>query len=135
MHPIGQPVDVLDSPQLLGAPAVVDSTLRRLSGAGRERGVAARVHFKSLKCTGLAKHIAVAGASGFLAAKLCEAEALVNAGLTDVYIANQVVGPLKLARLANLAQRASMRVCVDDPGNIEQMGAAASKAGSTIGVL
>jgi len=128
-------MDVLDSPQLLVDLDVVDANLRRLFGACRERGVAVRVHFKSLKCTGLAKHIAAAGANGFLAAKLCEAEALVDAGLTDVYIANQVVGPRKLARLAALAKRAAVRVCVDDPQNIEQMGAAAREAGATIGVL
>jgi D-serine deaminase-like pyridoxal phosphate-dependent protein len=114
---------------------VVDANLRRLLGACRERGVAVRVHFKSLKCTGLAKHIAAAGANGFLAAKLCEAEALADAGLTDIYIANQVVGPVKLARLADLARRAQVRVCVDDADNIEQMGVAARKAGATIGVL
>jgi D-serine deaminase-like pyridoxal phosphate-dependent protein len=132
---IGQPVDVLDSPQLLVDLDVVDANLRRLFGACRERGVAVRVHFKSLKCTGLAKYIAAAGANGFLAAKLCEAEALVDAGLTDVYVANQVVGPRKLARLAALAKRAAVRVCVDDPQNIEQMGAAAREAAGTIGVL
>jgi D-serine deaminase-like pyridoxal phosphate-dependent protein len=132
---IGQPVDVLDSPQLLVDLDVVDANLHRLFAACRERGVAVRVHFKSLKCTGLARHIAATGANGFLAAKLCEAEALIDAGLTDVYIANQVVGPRKLARLAELAKRASVRVCVDDPDNIEQMGAAARQAGSTIGVL
>ena len=59
-------------------------------------------------------HIAAAGANGFLCAKLNEAEALVDAGLTDVFIANQIVGPLKLRRLAELARRSQLRVCVDD---------------------
>ncbi|MBY0523143.1 MAG: DSD1 family PLP-dependent enzyme [Gemmataceae bacterium] len=133
--PVGQPVHILDSPQLLIDLDVVDANLNRLLAACRQRGVDLRVHFKSLKCTGLARYLASAGVKGFLAAKLNEAEALVNAGLTDVYIANQVVGAMKLARLAALAGRASVRVCVDDAENIAQMGQAAQKVGSTIGVL
>ncbi len=132
---IGQPIDSLDSPQLLIDLDVVDANLRRLFAACRERHVAARVHFKSLKCTGLARYIAAAGANGFLCAKLNEAEALVDAGLTDVFIANQVVGPIKVRRLAELAKRCQLRVCVDDPDNIEQISQAARAAGSTIGVL
>src|SRR6266581_1572166 len=101
---IGQPLAVLDSPQLLVDLDVVDANLRRLFDACKQRGVAARVHFKSLKCTGLARYIAAAGANGFLCAKLNEAEVLADAGLTDVFIANQVVGPIKLRRPAELAR-------------------------------
>src|SRR5206468_5971786 len=123
--PIGQTLDALDSPQLVIDLEVVDANLRRMFGAGRERGVAVRVHFKSLKCAGLARHIAAAGADGFLCAKLNEAEVLADAGLTDLYIANQIVGSIKVRRLAELARRAQVRVCVDNAANVEQIGAAA----------
>jgi D-serine deaminase-like pyridoxal phosphate-dependent protein len=126
---------VLDSPQLLVDLDVVDRNLGRMLAACRERGVALRVHFKSLKCAGLARHIAGFGVDGFLCAKLNEAEVLADAGLTDIYIANQVVGPLKLRRLAELARRAALRVCVDEADNVRAMGQAATAAGSTIGVL
>jgi D-serine deaminase-like pyridoxal phosphate-dependent protein len=132
---VGQSIDALDTPQLLLDLDIIDANLKRLFAACRERKVACRVHFKSLKCAGLAKHIAAAGANGFLCAKLCEAEVLADAGLTDLYIANQIVGPIKLRRLAELARRAQVRVCVDNPANIEQIGAAAQEAGSTVGVL
>jgi len=132
---IGQPLDALDTPQLLIDLDLVDINLKKLFAACKERQVACRVHFKSLKCSGLARYIAARGGDGFLCAKLCEAEVLADAGLTDLYIANQLVGPIKLKRLAELARRAKMRVCVDDPGNIEQMGKAAQAAGATIGVL
>ena len=42
--------------------------------------------------------------------------------------------PIKLPRLAELARRASMRVCVDDPDNVAAA-AAARAAGATLGVL
>jgi hypothetical protein len=132
---IGQPLDALDSPQLLVDLDIVDANLRRMFSACRERPVKVRVHFKSLKCAGLARYIAAAGADGFLCAKLNEAEVLADAGLTDIFIANQIVGPIKLKRLAELAKRAQVRVCVDDAENVEQMGRAARTAGATVGVL
>lgn len=132
---LGQPLDTLDSPQLLIDLDIVDANLRRMFDACRPRGVQVRVHFKSLKCAGLAKHISAAGADGFLCAKLCEAEVLADAGLTDIFIANQLVGPIKLRRLAELARRATVRVCVDDADNSAALSSAAQAAGVTIGVL
>jgi D-serine deaminase-like pyridoxal phosphate-dependent protein len=131
----GQPIETLDTPQLLIDLDVVDANLRRMFQPYRGTPVNVRVHFKSLKCTGLARYIAAAGGKTFLCAKLNEAEARVDAGLTDVFIANQVVGPIKLKRLAELARRAQVRVCVDDADNVREMAAAARAAGSTLGVL
>lgn len=131
----GQPVADLDTPQLLIDLDVVDANVRRMFAEGRRRGVNVRVHFKSLKCTGLARYVAAAGAGGFLCAKLNEAEALADAGLTDILLANQVVGPVKLGRVARLAARADLTVCVDDADNVRAVAAAARAAGSTVGVL
>ncbi len=133
--PIGQPLGALDSPALLIDLDVVDANLRRMFDAFRGTPVGVRVHFKSLKCAGLARYIAERGGRAFLCAKLNEAEVLADAGLTDLLIANEVVGPVKLRRLADLARRANVRVCVDDAGNIEEMARAARAAGVTIGVL
>jgi D-serine deaminase-like pyridoxal phosphate-dependent protein len=125
----------LDTPQLLIDLNVVDANLERMFSAYRNRPVNVRVHFKSLKCAGLAKYIAARGGRTFLCAKLNEAEVLADAGLTDVFVANQIVGPLKLRRLAELAKRAQVRVCVDEARNVAEMAAAARAAGVTIGVL
>lgn len=132
---LGQAISTLDSPQLLIDLDVVDANLQRMFTAGHERGVAVRVHFKSLKCGGLARYIAAAGANGFLCAKLNEAEVLADAGLADLLVANQIIGPKKLDRLADLARRAKVSVCVDDPKNVDELAQAARKAGTTIGVL
>lgn len=127
--------ETLDSPQLLLDLDTVEANLRYLLDACRRRGVDLRVHFKSLKCGGLARHLASRGVRGFLCAKLNEAEVLVDAGLTDVFVANQVIGPVKLARLADLARRAKLRVCVDDADNVAEMARATRAAGVTLGVL
>src|SRR5579862_9190620 len=48
---IGQSIDTLDTPQLLLDLDIIDANLKRLFAACRERKVACRVHFKSLKCS------------------------------------------------------------------------------------
>lgn len=133
--PMGQTADALDSPQLLLDLDVVDANLAYLLDACARRGVDLRVHFKSLKCASLARYLASGGVQRFLCAKLNEAEVLADAGRTDIFVANQVIGSAKLARLANLARRAQVRVCVDDPDNVSEMAAAARTAGVTLGVL
>ena len=132
---IGQPLDSLDTPQLLIDLDIVDANLHRLFAAGRERGVNVRTHFKSLKCGGLARYIARQGGTMFLCAKLNEAEVLADAGIGDILIANEVVGPRKMPRLAELARRVALRVCVDNAGNVEMLSAAMQKTGVTLGVL
>src|SRR5262245_41055245 len=115
--PLDQPLDALDSPQLLLDLDVLDANLRRMLATFRDRPVHVRVHFKSLKCGGLARYLTERGVRGFLCAKLNEAEVLADAGVTDIFVANQIVGPLKLRRLAELARRvgdAAVSVCVDD---------------------
>jgi D-serine deaminase-like pyridoxal phosphate-dependent protein len=131
----GQTLASLDSPQLLLDLDRIDANLRFLLAACRERGVELRVHFKSLKCGGLARYLEARGVRRFLCAKLNEGEVLVEAGLRDVLIANQIVGPLKLARLAELARRARLAVCVDDPANVMDISRVAQAAGTTVEVL
>jgi D-serine deaminase-like pyridoxal phosphate-dependent protein len=131
----GQPLDALDSPQLLLDLDVVDANAQRLLQGLRGRPIDVRVHFKSLKCSGLARYLGRHGLTRFLAAKLNEAEVLADGGITDVFVANQVVGPIKLRRIAELARRAQVRVCVDDANNVAALSGAAQAAGSTLGVL
>ena len=102
---LGESLDELESPQLLLDLDTLDTNLTRMQTACRERRVDLRVHFKSLKCGGLALYLSQHGVERFLCAKLNEAEVLVGAGMTDVFVANQIIGPVKLARLAALAKQ------------------------------
>jgi D-serine deaminase-like pyridoxal phosphate-dependent protein len=135
MPPTARVLDDLDTPQLLLDLDTVDANLARMQETCRRRGVMLRPHFKSLKCGGLARYLLARGVGGFLCAKLNEAEVLADAGVADVFVANQIVGPLKAARLAALARRAKVRVCVDDADNVAELGAAARQAGVTIEAL
>ena len=86
----GQTLDQLDSPQLLLDLDTRDANLGHLLDACRRRRVDLRVHFKSLKCGGLARYLARAGAPSFLCAKLNEAEVLADAGLTEQDVARRI---------------------------------------------
>jgi D-serine deaminase-like pyridoxal phosphate-dependent protein len=94
-----------------------------------------RPHAKSHKCAQIARMQVEAGAIGITAATVWEAAALVQAGIRDVLIANEVVGEEKIRQLAAAARDGRLTVAVDDPRNAEALSAAAGSAGSEIGVL
>jgi D-serine deaminase-like pyridoxal phosphate-dependent protein len=128
-------LEELDTPQLLLDMDIVDANLAAMRHACDERKVHLRVHFKSLKCGGLARYLQARGVESFLCAKLNEAEILAEAGIRDIFISNQIVGTQKVRRAAELARRVALTVCVDDAENVRELGAAAQTAGSTIGVI
>jgi D-serine deaminase-like pyridoxal phosphate-dependent protein len=95
-----------------------------------------RPHFKNHKCSALAlRQIAGGNCVGITAANVTEATALVDAGVEDVLIANQVVGAANVSRLIELAQRAQVRAAVDGLGNAGPISQAAVAAGIKVGVL
>src|SRR5207248_2843836 len=104
--------------------------------AARMRGpTRLRPHAKSHKCAQIAHLQMEAGAVGVTTATVWEAAALVQAGIGDLLIANEVVGAEKVERLAEAAGKARLTVAVDDAGNAAALAAAAARAGSEIGVL
>jgi D-serine deaminase-like pyridoxal phosphate-dependent protein len=76
-----------------------------------------------------------AGAIGMTCVKLSEAEVLVASGVKDILIANEIVGPTKLARLAALAKECNIKVAVDNAENVEALDQVAQANGVVIGVL
>jgi len=75
------------------------------------------------------------GAIGLTCAKLSEAEDLCDIGIEDILIANQVVDPVKICKLADLANNSRLTVCVDNIENISALSSAAKNSGSTIHCL
>jgi len=95
-----------------------------------------RPHFKSHKSPMIAHKQISAGAKGITCAKLGEAEVLANAGIKDILIANQIVEPEKIYRVASLAKNGvKIAVAVDSIENIDNLSEAASFLSSTIYVL
>jgi D-serine deaminase-like pyridoxal phosphate-dependent protein len=133
---IGQPLETLPTPALVVDVEALDHNLNLLAQYFSARPAKFRPHFKSHKCVTLARRqLQVGNAVGITCAKLAEAEVLAAGGVSDILIANQVVGPAKAQRLAALNRLATVRAAVDSPANIAELGAAAVSAGVTIGLL
>ena len=94
-----------------------------------------RPHYKSHKCARIAKWQIESGAIGMTCAKLSEAIDLVDSGIEDVLIANQITDERKIRRLADLAADCRLTVCVDDGDNVKKIAEAARIAKSTVHCL
>jgi len=132
---MGKPVSGLDTPALLLDRDALQANIDLMAAFFQGKPSGLRPHFKSHKCTRIAKLQMQAGAVGITCAKLGEAEVLVDAGIDKVLIANQIVGEHKLPRLMEIARRANVIVAVDSPGNIKDISDAADEAGVSVGVL
>jgi D-serine deaminase-like pyridoxal phosphate-dependent protein len=134
-HWIGKALAEVDTPSLLLDADALSANIRCMAAFFAGRHCRLRPHFKSHKCTQIARRQLEAGAVGITCAKLGEAEVLADAGIEDILIANQIVGRTKMFRLMELARRARPMVAVDSPDNVKMLSEAASHAGIRLRVL
>ena len=132
---IGDPLAQVDTPALLLDLDSFEANLTAVHQAVAGAGLALRAHAKAHKCVAIAQRQIAAGAIGLCCQKVGEAEVFVAAGVGDVLVSNQVIGASKLARLARLAHRARVGVCVDHPAQIAALAAAARHENARIEVL
>jgi len=132
---IGTPLAEVDTPALIIDLDAFERNLRALPEKIAGHPVALRPHSKTHKSPIIALKQMALGAVGVCCQKVSEAEALVEGGVKDVLIANEVVGAAKLRRLAALARHASIAVCVDDAGNLADVEDAAIDFDARIKVL
>ena len=104
----------LDTPSLVVDIDKMERNLKWGQEIADHYGVNLRPHTKTHKTPALAKRQVELGAKGITVAKLGEAEVMADAGLDDIFVANEVVGALKLQRLVQLARRVKIAVGVDD---------------------
>jgi len=131
----GMPLADVDTPALLLDLDAFERNLDRLDQSLAAFKVRVRPHAKSHKCPEIALRQMAHGAVGVCCQKVSEAEAMVEGGVMNVMVSNEVVGAAKIARLAALGKRARVSVCVDDAQNIADLDAAARAAGATLDVL
>jgi len=124
---IGQRLEDVDTPALIVELDAFERNLATLGETLKGHNVRARPHAKTHKCPEIAKRQIAAGAVGICCQKVSEAEAMVEGGIGDVLVSNEVVGAQKIARLAELARRARIGVCVDNPENVRQIAASGAK--------
>lgn len=117
---IGRKKLELDTPCLVIDLDLLDENLQKMQARVKAAGKALRPHAKTHKCSTLAKMQIANGAIGVCAAKVSEAEALVEAGMSGVLITGPVAGPGKINRLISLLGRAPfLMAVVDHPVGIE----------------
>jgi len=133
---IGQRVEELPTPAIVADYEDLKSNLSKMDVYFKDRNCKLRPHFKSHKCVTLAKlQMSYPNTIGITCAKLSETEQLVNGGVEDILIANQVIGIDKCKRIAFMSQKATVRVAIDSPEGIEQLSSAANEVSVEIGVL
>ena len=93
--------DDLPTPALLVDLDLMEANLERMSQFAREASLGLRPHMKTHKCPEIARRQVRAGAAGVCVAHLGEAEAIADAGIPEILITSQLVGPRKVERPAS----------------------------------
>ena len=117
---VGDRLEDVDTPALILDLDAFEKNLSTLKTSVKDR-VRIRPHAKTHKCPDVAKRQIALGAVGMCCQKVSEAEAMVEGGVADVLVSNEVVGAKKLERLAALSRRARIGVCVDNAENAAQL--------------
>ena len=131
----GMPLAQVDTPALVIDLDAFERNLARMADFAKRAGVRLRPHAKTHKSPIIAGLQVARGAVGVCCQKVSEAEAMIAGGVADVLVSNEVAGSAKLDRLAALARRATVGVCVDDPAGVAEIETAAAKASVRIDVL
>lgn len=128
-------INRIETPALILDGKILSENIEAMNDIIKNSDIKLRPHYKSHKCAVLA-HLQIAkGAKGMTCAKLSEAIDLVDCGIDDVLIANQITDSKKIRRLADLAGDAKITVCVDDKENVKKLSQAAKDCGNTIHCL
>jgi D-serine deaminase-like pyridoxal phosphate-dependent protein len=103
----------LDTPSLIVELERLEHNLDRMAHAARSADLKLRPHTKTHKSPQIAQLQLERGAAGITVAKIGEAEVMAEAGVNDIFIAHEIVGPQKIERLLELARRVDIAVGVD----------------------
>jgi len=125
----------IDTPVPLLREAILVRNITDMAGFAGEAGVDLRPHVKAHKIPRLARIQVNQGAVGITVSKLDEAEAMIDGGLKDVFVASPISGPQKIKRLLRFAEKAEISVMADSPEGIGALAREAGKKGTKLKVL
>ncbi|MCH2114809.1 MAG: DSD1 family PLP-dependent enzyme [Pirellulales bacterium] len=133
---IGNSINDLETPALLLDLDASDRNISRMASFFADRPASLRPHFKNHKCTKIAQRQMAAGSVvGMTCANITEAESLERAGVKNILIANQVVGPGKIDRLILLAKCCTVAVAVDALPQAQAISDAAKNSNVSVDLL
>ncbi len=122
------------TPSILVDLGAVERNVRRMAAYARGHKIGVRPHTKTHKSVRMARLQVECGAVGLTAAKVGEAEAMVEAS-QDILVAYPAIDPYRLAHATALARRATVRLALDTAAAVDLVASAARSAGVTLGVL
>jgi D-serine deaminase-like pyridoxal phosphate-dependent protein len=125
----------IPTPALLVDLDAMEDNIEQMARYFASRKAKLRPHAKTHKSPFLAWKQLEAGAIGITCAKLSEAEILIQGGIQDILLANQVTHPRKIRRLAGLARHSRIIVACDSLANARDLAEAAKAAGASLNVL
>ena len=128
-------IEDLDTPALTVDLDILEKNIRDLAESCRKHDIALRVHTKTHKTPEIAHMQLRAGAIGIACQKLGEAEAMAAAGVPDILIPYNIVGPQKVKRLCLLCRRAAITVAVDSETTARGISERAEAEGCQVRIL
>ena len=127
-------IDV-DTPALLVDLDLMEQNLKAMARFFRDQPAKLRPHFKNHRVLELAARQMENGAIGITCARLWQAERLVNSGIRNVLIANEIAGESPLRRYLALSREAPVLIAVDNAAVVRDMGRLAQDAKADLNVL
>lgn len=134
---IGTPISDLDTPCLVVDMDNLDHNMSVMADYYQNRNTKLRGHGKNHKTPAIAMRQINRGGTvgGVCSAKVSEAEVMVHGGITNVMITSEIIAPLKIQRLCNLAKQAEVIVACDNLDNARNISMAAVSHGVHIGLV
>lgn len=112
-------LDDIETPAVLIDRERVEANLQKAQSYANAHGLNLRPHIKTHKLPHLAQRQVELGACGITCQKLGEAEIMADAGLSDILLTFNIVGPAKLKRLRALAERVTLAVTADSAATVD----------------
>ena len=133
----GTPMEDLDTPCLVIDMDDLDHNMDVIADTYEGKSTKLRGHSKNHKTPAIAHRQIRRGGTvgGVCAAKVSEAEVMVHGGISSVFITSEIVEPMKIERLAALADQAEMLVACDQSSNARDLSKAAQARGVEISVV
>ena len=133
----GTPVAQLDTPCLILDMDALDHNMDVIADFYADRHSKLRGHSKNHKSPAIALRQIQRGGTigGVCAAKVAEAEVMVQGGVPSVFVTSEVVAPPKIARLCALADQAEILVACENEANAHDLSQAAIAQGVNVGVV
>lgn len=114
---------------------VFDANMQEMVDIARHAQVELMPHAKTHRMAAVGQRQIELGAAGLCVAKIGEAEAFADAGISYLFVANPVMGADKLERALKLSARANLMLAVDGVEAAQAAGAHFARAGQRVKLM